>query len=319
VGAGGRADIAAMTAVAAASVGRGGNDARRLKRVVIGATTAWLLVFTLLPFLIVLAISLAEPRLGVPPFTPLIESGEGFWPRVTATAANYATLLSDSLYIEAFFTSVRIAATSSLVTLLIAYPMAYAIARTRPGSRLVLLMLVILPFWTSFLIRAYAWTGILNSNGLINTALMKLGLISEPLPLLHTEFAVHLGIVYSYLPFMVLPIYAVLERLDWTLLEAAQDLGARPASGFMRVTLPLSLPGVFAGWLLVFIPALGEFIIPDLLGGPGSLMLGRVLWTEFFNNNDWPMASALAIALLVMVLVPAAVLYRVMRRPEVSP
>jgi putrescine transport system permease protein len=319
VDAGGRADIAVMTAVAAVSVGRGGKDARRLKRVVIGATTAWLFVFTLLPFLIVLAISLAEPRLGVPPFAPLIESGEGFWPRVTATAANYATLLSDSLYIEAFFTSVRIAATSSLVTLLIAYPMAYAIARTRPGPRLVLLMLVILPFWTSFLIRAYAWTGILNSNGLINTALMKLGLISEPLPLLHTEFAVHLGIVYSYLPFMVLPIYAVLERLDWTLLEAAQDLGARPASAFMRVTLPLSLPGVFAGWLLVFIPALGEFIIPDLLGGPGSLMLGRVLWTEFFNNNDWPMASALAIALLVMVLVPAAVLYRVMRRPEVSP
>jgi putrescine transport system permease protein len=307
-----------MTAVAIPSVGTRRNDARRLKRVVIGATTAWLLVFTLLPFLIVLAISLAEPRLGVPPFMPLIENGEGFWPRLNATAANYATLLSDTLYIEAFLASVRIAATSSLVTLLIAYPMAYAIARTRPGLRLALLMLVILPFWTSFLIRAYAWTGILNSNGLINTALMKSGLISAPLPLLHTEFAVHLGIVYSYLPFMVLPIYAVLERLDWTLLEAAQDLGARPASAFMRVTLPLSLPGVFAGWLLVFIPALGEFIIPDLLGGPGSLMLGRVLWTEFFNNNDWPLASALAITLLVMVLAASAVLYRVMRRPEVS-
>ena len=307
-----------MTAVAIASVGTRRNDARRLKRVVIGATTAWLLVFTLLPFLIVLAISLAEPRLGVPPFMPLIESGDGFWPRLNATAANYATLLSDTLYIEAFLASVRIAATSSLVTLLIAYPMAYAIARTRPGLRLALLMLVILPFWTSFLIRAYAWTGILNSNGLINTALMKSGLISAPLPLLHTEFAVHLGIVYSYLPFMVLPIYAVLERLDWTLLEAAQDLGARPTSAFMRVTLPLSLPGVFAGWLLVFIPALGEFIIPDLLGGPGSLMLGRVLWTEFFNNNDWPLASALAITLLVMVLAAAAMLYRVMRRPEVS-
>ncbi len=308
-----------MTAVAAAPVGGRHSNARRFKRVVIGATTAWLLIFTLLPFLIVLAISLAEPRLGVPPFTPLIESGEGFWPRVNATVANYTTLFSDSLYIGAFFASVRIAATSSLVTLLIAYPMAYAIARTRTGLRVVLLMLVILPFWTSFLIRAYAWTGILNSNGLVNTALMTSGLISEPLPLLHTEFAVHLGIVYSYLPFMVLPIYAVLERLDWTLLEAAQDLGARPTSAFRRVTLPLSLPGVFAGWLLVFIPALGEFIIPDLLGGPGSLMLGRVLWTEFFNNNDWPMASALAIALLVMVLVPAAVLYRVMRRSEASP
>jgi putrescine transport system permease protein len=319
MGAGGRTDIAVMTMVAAAASSRAHSDDRRFKRIVVGATTAWLLVFTLLPFLIVFAISLAEPRLGVPPFMPLIESGEGFWPRWHVTFANYATLFSDWLYIEAFFASVRIAATSSLVTLLIAYPMAYAIARTRAGPRHVLLMLVILPFWTSFLIRAYAWTGILNSNGLVNTALMTWGLISEPLPLLHTEFAVHLGIVYSYLPFMVLPIYAVLERLDWTLLEAAQDLGARPASAFMRVTLPLSLPGVFAGWLLVFIPALGEFIIPDLLGGPGSLMLGRVLWTEFFNNNDWPLASALAIALLVMVLVPAAVLYRVMRRSEVSP
>lgn len=308
-----------MTMTAAATVPRSRTDASRLKGIVIGATATWLVVFTLLPFLIVLAISLVEPRLGVPPFTPLIESGAGPWPRFNATAANYATLLSDSLYVEAFLSSVRIAATSSLVTLLIAYPMAYAIARTRPGLRLGLLMMVILPFWTSFLIRTYAWTGILNSNGLINSALIKTGLISEPLPLLYTEFAVHLGIVYSYLPFMVLPIDAVLERLDWTLLEAAQDLGARPMSAFLRVTLPLSLPGILAGWLLVFIPALGEFIIPDLLGGPGSLMLGRVLWIEFFSNNDWPLASAVAIALLAMVLASAALLYRVMRRGEVSP
>jgi putrescine transport system permease protein len=301
------------------SPSRGRKDAARFKGIVVGATGAWLVVFTLLPFLIVLAISLTEKRLGVPPFTPLIESGEGVWPQINASLANYAALLSDSLYIDAFLSSVRIAATASLVTLLIAYPMAYAIARARPSLRLGLLMLVILPFWTSFLIRTYAWTGILNSNGLINNALIQAGLISQPLPLLHTEFAVHLGIVYSYLPFMVLPIYAVLERLDWILLEAAQDLGARPLSAFVRVTLPLSLPGIFAGLLLVFIPALGEFIIPDLLGGPASLMLGRVLWTEFFYNNDWPMASALAIALLVMVLAAAALLYRVMRRGEVAP
>ncbi len=294
------------------------SDARRLKTLVVGGTTTWLVIFTLLPFLIVLAISLAEPRLGVPPFTPLLECGDGIWPRINASLANYTTLFSDSLYVEAFLGSVRIAATSSLITLLIAYPMAYAIARTQARLRLALLMLVILPFWTSFLIRAYAWTGILNSNGLINSALLNAGLIAEPLPLLHTEFAVHLGIVYSYLPFMVLPIYAVLERLDWTLLEAARDLGSRPLRGFLRVTLPLSLPGVYAGWLLVFIPALGEFIIPDLLGGPGSLMLGRVLWTEFFNNNDWPLASALAVALLAMVLLSSALLYRVMRRPEAS-
>jgi putrescine transport system permease protein len=179
-------------------------------------------------------------------------------------------------------------------------------------------MLIILPFWTSFLIRVYAWMGLLNANGLINALLIKLGLVTQPLTLLNTEFAVHLGIVYSYLPFMVLPIYAVLERMDWTLLEAAEDLGARPWRAFVRVTLPLSLPGSIAGWLLVFIPALGEFIIPDLLGGPGTLMLGHVLWTEFFNNHDWPLASALAVSLLVMVLTPAAFLQRLLRRAEVT-
>jgi putrescine transport system permease protein len=294
-------------------------DMRRARAIVIGSSLTWLIVFTLLPCLILLAISLTEPRVDIPPFTPLLGKGTGFWPQINATASNYAALLSDPLYLEAFVSSVRIAAVSSLLALLLAYPMAYAIARASERTRLPLLMLVILPFWTSFLIRAYAWTGILNSNGLVNNALMKLGIVTQPLVLLHTEFAVHLGIVYSYLPFMVLPIYAVLERMDWTLLEAAEDLGARPLSAFARVTLPLSLPGIFAGVLLVFIPALGEFIIPDLLGGPGTLMLGRVLWTEFFNNHDWPLASALAIVLLVVVLVPASVLYRVVRKTEVMP
>jgi putrescine transport system permease protein len=292
--------------------------ARGLRRVILGSTTAWLIAFTLLPVLIVVAVSLSEPRLGAPPFTPLFEWGEGLWPRFNGTIASYITVLSDSLYVAAFISSARIAATSAVVTLLIAYPMAYAIARARESLRLGLLMLVILPFWTSFLIRAYAWTGLLNTNGLINTTLMNLGVISQPLTLLHTEFAVHLGIVYSYLPFMVLPIYAVLERMDWSLLEAAQDLGARPLKAFFRVTLPLSLPGVFAGWLLVFIPALGEFIIPDLLGGPDTLMLGRVLWTEFFNNRDWPVASALAVVLLAVVLLSASLLVRVLRRKEAA-
>lgn len=291
-------------------------EGRGMRRIVLGGTAAWLALFTLAPFLIVLAISLVEARFGVPPYAPLFAWGEGLSPAFNGTIANYLTLLSDPLYLEAFRTSLRIAATSALITLIVAYPMAYAIARARADLRFGLLMLIILPFWTSFLIRVYAWMELLNANGLINALLIKLGVIAAPLTLLNTEFAVHLGIVYSYLPFMVLPIYAVIERMDWTLLEAAEDLGARPWRAFVRVTLPLSLPGIVAGWLLVFIPALGEFIIPDLLGGSGTLMLGRVLWTEFFNNHDWPLASALAVSLLVMVLVPAALLYRVLRRAE---
>ncbi len=291
---------------------------RGLRRIILGSTTAWLIAFTLLPVLIVVAVSLSEPRLGAPPFTPLFEWGAGFWPTFNGTIASYLTVASDTLYIAAFVSSLRIAASSAMITLVIAYPMAYAIARSSDRARFAFLMLVILPFWTSFLIRTYAWTGLLNTNGLINNALIDLGLISQPLSLLYTEFAVHLGIVYSYLPFMVLPIYAVLERMDWTFIEAAQDLGARPLRAFFRVTLPLSLPGVFAGWLLVFIPALGEFIIPDLLGGPDTLMLGRVLWTEFFNNRDWPLASALAVLLLVIVLLSALLLVKALRRREVA-
>jgi putrescine transport system permease protein len=288
------------------------------RALIVGVPFAWLLVFTALPCLTVLAISLLEARLGSPPFTPLLSQGEGLLPQVNATAENYARLISDPIYLEAFVSSIRIAGSSALVTLLIAYPMAYALARARSSLRTPLLMMVVLPFWTSFLIRVYAWTGILNSNGLINDALIKLGVIAQPLPLLHSEFAVHLGIVYSYLPFMVLPIFAVLERLDWTLLAAAADLGARPFTTFWRVTLPLSLPGIVAGLLLVFIPALGEFIIPELLGGPETLMVGRVLWTEFFNNHDWPMASALAVALLILILLPAAVIFRLARRAEAA-
>jgi putrescine transport system permease protein len=272
----------------------------------------------MLPALVLLVISLTEARLGSPPFTPLLIPGEHLLPQVNATGANYVTLFSDPLYFDAFLSSIRIAASSAFITLLIAYPMAYALARARENIRTPLLMLVVLPFWTSFLIRVYAWTGILNSNGLINDTLLKLGAIEHPLPLLHTEFAVHLGIVYSYLPFMVLPIFAVLERFDWSLLDAAADLGARPFSAFLRVTLPLSLPGIVAGLMLVFVPALGEFIIPELLGGPGTLMIGRVLWTEFFSNHDWPLACALAVVLLAAVLVPASIVFRFARRAQAA-
>jgi putrescine transport system permease protein len=285
---------------------------------VIGLPFGWLVVFTLLPALVLLAISLTEARLGSPPFTPLFVPANGALPHINVTGANYATLFSDPLYLDAFLSSLRIAATSASITLLIAYPMAYALARARQSVRTPLLMLVVLPFWTSFLIRVYAWTGILNSNGLINDALLALGLIEHPLPLLHTEFAVHLGIVYSYLPFMVLPIFAVLERFDWGLLDAAADLGARPFAAFLRVTLPLSMPGIVAGLLLVFVPALGEFIIPELLGGPDTLMLGRVLWNEFFSNHDWPLACALAVVLLAAVLLPAGLIFRFVRGTQAT-
>jgi len=218
--------------------------------------------------------------------------------------ANYAFLIEDNLYWKAYLNSIFVAAVSTLFCLLIGYPMAYAIARSSPATRNVLLLLVILPFWTSFLLRVYAWIGILKNNGLINNTLMSLGLIDQPIQMLQTDFAVYVGIVYSYLPFMILPLYANLEKMDLTLLEAAADLGCRPWESFLKVTLPLSLPGIIAGCLLVFIPAVGEFVIPALLGDPGMLMIGKVLWTEFFNNRDWPVASAVAIALLLFLVIP---------------
>jgi putrescine transport system permease protein len=217
---------------------------------------------------------------------------------------NYRLMFEDSLYFGAFLNSLWVAAVSTLICLFIGYPMAYGIARAGPAWRLPLLMLVILPFWTSFLIRVYAWIGILKNNGLLNNLLIGLGVIDQPLPLLHSPVAVYVGIVYSYLPFMVLPLYATLVRLDLTLLEAAADLGARPWTAFLKVTLPVSLPGVIAGSLLVFVPATGEFVIPDLLGGPDSLMIGRLLWTEFFNNADWPVAAAMAVIMLVILVAP---------------
>ncbi|MBM3580998.1 MAG: ABC transporter permease subunit [Alphaproteobacteria bacterium] len=273
----------------------------------------WLLLFFGLPFLIVLKISFAEPAMSVPPYTPLFARQPDGSLAFAASANTYATLFGDGLYARAFLNSARIAALATLVALLIGYPMAYGIARARESWRPGLMLLVMLPFWTSFLIRVYAWIGILKPNGLINNALIALGYTGEPLPLLHNDFAVVLGIVYSYLPFMVLPIYAALARQDIRLLEAAADLGATPWVAFWRVTAPLSLAGVAAGCLLVFIPAVGEFVVPDLLGGADALMIGKVLWAEFFANRDWPMASAAAVLLVAALVAPMMALQRAER------
>jgi putrescine transport system permease protein len=276
------------------------------RRLVIALPYLWLLVFFLLPFVIVLKISLAEVLLGRPPYSPLWQYLADGTVQIQLHLDNYLRLWEDPLYFVAYLKSLKIAGLSTLVCLLLGYPMAYVIARTREPLRNVLLMLIILPFWTSFLIRVYAWIGILKTNGLLNNLLLALGIIDQPLALLHTDFAVYLGIVYSYLPFMMLPLFATLSRMDLTLLEAAADLGCRPWQAFVKVTLPLSVPGIIAGCLLVFIPAVGEFVIPDLLGGPDSLMIGKVLWTEFFSNHDWPAASAVAVVMLVLLVVPLA-------------
>ena len=282
----------------------------------IGLPYVWLLLFFFLPFVIVFQISLAEPQIAQPPYTALTEWVDEAVLQVRLNLGNYALVVEDELYRAAFLNSLWVGLVSTLGCLLIGYPMAYAIATAPERWRVPLLMMIILPFWTSFLIRVYAWIGILKGNGLLNNFLLALGLIDEPLTILHTQTAVYIGVVYSYLPFMVLPLYANLSRLDMTLLEAAADLGCRPWRAFLRVTLPLSLPGILAGSLLVFIPVVGEFVIPDLLGGPDSLMVGRMLWTEFFSNKDWPLASALALVLLALLVVPFVALQRWQSRLE---
>nr|WP_205762478.1 ABC transporter permease subunit [Magnetospirillum aberrantis] len=271
-----------------------------------GIPYVWLLLFFLVPLLIVAKISISEIRVGVPPYEPLLEFADGAFIGVRATVTNFVLLFEDDLYVSAYFQSLTIAGVSTLLCLLIGYPMALAIARARPERRPPLLLLVILPFWTSFLIRVYAWMGILKDEGLLNGVLMWLGVISEPLVILNTDTAVYIGIVYSYLPFMVLPLYATLEKLDPSLLEAAADLGARPIRAFWSVTLPLSVPGIVAGSLLVFVPAVGEYVIPDLLGGGDTQMLGKALWDMFALNRDWPSAAALAVAMLAALALPIA-------------
>jgi len=276
---------------------------RWARLVLIGLPFAWLGLFFLLPLAIIVKISLARSAIGIPPYTPLFfDDGSGL--KIQATLANFALLASDDLYLRAYLGALGNAALATALCLAVGYPIAYAIARSPGRWRLLLLFLVMLPFWTSFLIRVYAWLAILKPNGLLNQLLIAAGLIATPLPLLNNVFSVELGLVYSYLPFMILPLYGSLSALDESLLEAAADLGARPFRAFLGVTLPLSLPGIAAGSLIVLIPAIGEFVIPDLLGGADTLMIGKVLWDEFFNNRDWPVASAVAVVLVAALAIP---------------
>ena len=277
------------------------------RMLVLIAPLIWLLVFFLVPLAVVFGISLANKQFGRPPYTPLLTSEDGTV-QLTLHLNNYIRLFTDNLYVAAYLSSIRIAAIATIITLLVGYPMAYAIARAPDRWRNILLMLVVLPFFTSFLLRVYALTGFMRGNGVINQVLGLFGI--EPIVMMQTDFAVYVGIVYTYLPFMILPLYTTLVKLDVSLFEASADLGARPIHTFLFVTLPLSLPGIIAGSMLVFIPAIGEFVIPSLLGGPETLMIGRVLWDEFFSATNWPRASAVAVAMLLVVVVPIMLLQR---------
>jgi putrescine transport system permease protein len=272
---------------------------------VISVPYLWLAVFFFIPFLVVFKISLSESAIAVPPYTDLLDFDmEEAYLNIKLNLGNYLYLWEDSFYFDAYTSSIKIAAVSTFFTLLVGFPIAYLIARSDDKYRGILLALVILPFWTSFLLRVYAWVGLLKKQGLVNEVLMSMGIINEPLTMLQTDFAVYIGIVYTYLPFMILPLYSALEKMDISLLEAAEDLGARPIQSFFMVTVPLAMPGIIAGCMLVFIPAVGEYVIPALLGGSDTLMIGRVLWDEFSLNRDWPMASAVATVMLVFLVLP---------------
>src|SRR6204780_3436928 len=278
----------------------------RAKWLIILPPLLYLVVFFLIPFAFALVISLADTAVRVPPFTDILSISPDGHIHLTLNLGNFKYLFSDEVYGLSYFYSIKTAFFSTVICLALGYPMAYAISRTSKTTQSILLLIVILPFWTSFLLRVYALEGIIRETGLLNTALLWLGIIDHPLQIMRTTFAVYIGIVYSYLPFMVLPLFATLEKLDHSLLEAAADLGSPPWRAFLEVTLPLSVPGIIAGSMLVFIPAIGEYVIPTLLGGPDNLMIGRVLWDEFFGNRDWPVASAVAIAFLVLLVGPIA-------------
>ena len=290
-------------------------------KLVIGIPYAWLLIFFFVPFLIVLKISFSQSAIAQPPYTPVFDLAAG-WQGIARFISglsldNYALLGSDPLYLLSYVKSIEIAAFSTLLLLVIGYPIAYGIARAPRRLQPVLVLLVVLPFWTAFLIRIYAWMNILQHDGPLNQLLMALGIVREPPTWLSTDTAVYIGIVYSYLPFMVLPLYATLEKLDESLLEAAADLGCPRWRAFWQVTLPLSAPGLVAGALLCFIPAVGEFVIPDLLGGSNTLMIGQTIWNEFFGNKDWPAASAVAVALVCLLVTPIVIFqYQAMRTAD---
>ncbi len=280
---------------------------------VIAPPYVWMLIFFAIPFLIVLQISFAKPIIASPPYTDLI-SNVANEINMTLNLNNYKALFEDSKYLAAYANSIKIAGISTLLCLLIGYPIAYAITKLPSTTRSIALMLVILPSWTSFLIRIYAWIGILKDSGFLNNFLMRIGVIDEPMKILYTPTAIYIGIVYAYLPFMVLPLYANLVKHDNRLIEAAYDLGAKPLKAFFKITVPLSFAGIVAGCMLVFIPAVGEFVIPELLGGPSTKMIGKVLWEEYFTANDWPRASAIAIVMLVMLVVPIMIFHRYQSR-----
>jgi putrescine transport system permease protein len=286
------------------------------RRIVIMVPYLWLVLFFLVPFLIVLKIAFSNVQLAMPPVEPLVTWAGDQVLQLRVHFSNFTFVFGDSLYIAAFLNSIEVAGISTFLALLIGYPMAYGIARAPGTWRNILFLLVVLPFFTSFLLRVYAWMGLLGRNGPINGLLLQLGIIHEPLQLMQTDFAVYIGMVYSYLPFMVLPLYTAIEKLDLTLLEAAADLGCKPLKAFVMITLPLTKEGIFAGCLLVFIPAVGEYVIPALLGGPDTLMIGRVVWDEFFGNRDWPVASALAIVLLAILAGFVLLLQRVQAREK---
>ena len=316
---------AAVSTVARESAGAGKSALGRLAsafvgRLVIIIPYLWLLFFFLVPFVIVFKISLSRTVIAMPPYAPALDLGEGVQGLLaqlkTLNLDNYLWLTQDVLYLNAYVSSLVIAAISTILTLLVGYPIAYGMARAPAAARPALLMLVILPFWTSFLIRVYAWIGILKPEGLLNQFLQALGIIDEPLVILNTYTAIFIGIVYSYLPFMVLPLYSALEKMDHSLIEAAKDLGCPPTAAFWKITFPLSLPGVIAGCLLVFIPAVGEFVIPDLLGGSQTLMIGKTLWNEFFSNRDWPVSSAVAVILLLLLIVPIVLFQHAQARAQ---
>ena len=282
------------------------------QRFAIAVPYLWLFVFFLAPFAIIFKISLADPILALPPYSPSFDSDGN--PAMSLN--NYAFLLSDKLYAITYLRSVAMAFVTTVLCLLVGFPMAYGIARASAATRSLLLLLIVLPFWISFLLRVYAWMGLLNNHGIINNLLLWLGIIDQPLQIMYTDFATAIGLVYSYLPFMILPLYASLERMDLDLVDAAQDLGATRSRAFWDITWPLARPGIIAGCLLVFIPAMGEYVIPYLLGGPDSLYIGRVLFDEFYSNRDWPLASAVAIILLMLLVVPIVLLQRAQARDK---
>ncbi|MBO0661567.1 ABC transporter permease subunit [Jiella sp. MQZ9-1] len=307
-----------QTRPARKTISQPGPDTRGwFRRIVIGVPFFWLFALFLVPFLIVFKISLSEVVTAMPPYQPTFGSIAGWWSALKEFSFdNYRWIAGDPLYFNSYVLSLGIAAASTVLTLLLAYPLAYGISKASPAWRTSLVMLVILPFWTSFLIRVYAWIAILKPEGLLNQLLLWLRVIDQPLVILNTPTAIFIGIVYSYLPFMILPIYASLERMDQSLIEAAADLGATPFKTFWTVTFPLSLPGVIAGCFLVFIPATGEFVIPDLLGGSRTLMIGKTVWLEFFTNRDWPVASAVTVVLVIILVLPIVLFQRVQARAQ---